>query len=977
MSDNKSNGNIYSIKRKLSIAIFLILLTILVLLIPKVTREFFMGVFGYSLYLYLIVAFICDFLLFTGKKINLRIKTIVLFFSILFFAVLTIHNVLIRPIIDSGNNIILETYKISSLGGVIISIFSYLLYLVWPNYGFMVALPFVVCGLILLVALMPIIKKIDKRFPNLNKKKPANKDNNKEKLKNDIRSGSTTNANALNNKKVVPGEINAEEFNDNSSDASTLLFGDSNTNSYKKERNLFSGLTDQTTGRNNNSASLLFSDNITQSNNSEPEKNVQYKLIDKNWDNTILDKLYTNQGRKELLEDGIRKNKTDNQGIGPYSNDGNYPFEKKYNILNEGIESGDSLENYNKDKKLPSSVSDFSNSSDFLSTMPPIKKPFDEKKALDDFNTPLPFEQTQIFQSINDIREKRELKESKDIVTEITEPVKKIIPTPIPKKTEEPYSSQISMDSQIFSPPKKDLTEKVDPIKLADGVQTSLFTSDKDNNNGINFLPAKPYKAPPTDKLVKTEGYDVTFPEDYNEFKQKIETTMAEFDVPAEVIGARRGPTFTMYELKLGPGYQISRIKSLKENLKMRLEVNQIRILAPIEGRDAFGLEVPNKVRDVVGLRSLIESEEFKKSNSGIKICFGKTLYGKNFVEDLAQMPHLLVAGATGTGKSVFLNSLIVSILYKYSPEEVRLILIDPKRVELAVYKGLPNLLIAETIKESTQAVNVLKWLTDEMDRRYQFFEGVGCANIDQYNNVIRDPKKDPKMFRIVLIIDEMADLMLKGKGQVESYVVRIAQLARACGIHMIIATQRPTVQVITGLIKSNILCRVAFAVKSNVDSRVVLDDMGAEDLLGKGDMIFSSTSGTTRMQGALVELPEIKSICEYIRTNNEGVFDNQLLDAITVKPEVEESLENTESGQKEAKAEEFEVLLRQVMSLFIRKEKASISSAQSAFNIGYMRAKKIVDALEARGYLGPETAGTQGREILVTEADLAHDFED
>lgn len=475
----------------------------------------------------------------------------------------------------------------------------------------------------------------------------------------------------------------------------------------------------------------------------------------------------------------------------------------------------------------------------------------------------------------------------------------------------------------------------------------------------------KPYKAPPYDLLNDFGSSGSEFPSDYQEMKEKIEMTMQEFNVPAVVETAKRGPTFTMYYLKLGDGYKINKVTALKDNLKMRLRVKNLRILAPIEGEDAFGIELPNTKRDIVGLKSLLCSEAFNKDSSGIKIAMGKSFDGQPYVANLAKMPHLLVAGATGTGKSVFLNSVIISILYKYSPEDVRIVMIDPKRVEMSIYKGLPNLLVKEPVKESRHAANALKWLTEEMDRRYSFFEQVGCRDIDQYNDVFRDKATEPKMPKIVLIIDEMADLMVKSKNNnVEENIVRLAQLARACGIHMIIATQRPTAQVITGLIKTNILHRVAFTVKSNLDSRVIMDDGGAEDLLGNGDMLYSFPANLLRLQGAFVDIQEIKNIVDYIKANNECDYDDSILQSITYEPPA--PAEEVAANPQEAKDASFEQQLRIILKSFIIEGRASVSNAQAKHGVGYIKAKKLVDEMEARGFIGPQD-GAKTREILIT----------
>lgn len=521
--------------------------------------------------------------------------------------------------------------------------------------------------------------------------------------------------------------------------------------------------------------------------------------------------------------------------------------------------------------------------------------------------------------------------------------------TPKPRYTPEPERKGFNVKQEVVAPPAKP-------------VQQSLFESGSDKV----YIPKK-YDAPPLNLLKQYTANGGDFPEDFTVYKAKMEQTMEEFSIPAVVTDAKRGPTFTRYELKLGPGCNIKKVANLQENLTMRLEVKSIRILAPIEGKNAFGIEIPNKVRDIVGLRSILASQKFMATDEGVQIAMGKTLEGEPYVADLASMPHLLVAGATGTGKSVFINQIIMSILFKYSPEDVRLILIDPKKVELSVYQNLPNLLIRETVKEAAHAVNLLNRLTKIMDDRFSFLEKHGAVDIDHYNNEIRDKAREPKMFRIVIVVDEMADLMMKGRGQVEEPIVRIAQLGRACGIHLVLATQRPTVNVITGLIKGNILARVAFAVKTAMDSRIILDEVGAENLLGKGDMIFSFKDISLRLQGSLVEPEDIKKVCNYIKDKNETDFDEKLAEQIKSEPgQGADAAESSAPSAPADKDSDFEQLLRKILKTFILERKASVSMAQTKHNVGYIKARKLIDAMTDRGFISAED-GAKPREVLIT----------
>lgn len=940
----------------MSVIILIATLVLAVLCLIKVTRDFLIGAFGYLIYAYLVCLLFTGLLSFFGKKVNIsnRNKVMIIITLISFLALL--HVALLRELIEGGDNYIIATYNsLNSVGGAVFSALTYWLLAIYRNYGFMLSLSIVVFGFLLLATCFPLIKRLD---AFVEKKKAKSKDkikfDNKENIKvNPIPSNVKSQNEIFTDEEIVESQRQ---------DASSLLFGDAIPTASDEKKPLFSSVIGEETQREKLSAEMLFSDTYKPETD---ESSQSYTILDKDWSEDKLNRLYTNQGRMQLLRDNqIKGTRSTDEVFGPYSPDGKYPFDEK-----------------NMEKYADNTNQDFGDKtvpSDILTpetTFSENKRKFDDKAALEELKKPLSFEESSYFKETSMGSDEGSKDKDKN---EIFDSKKTVQKSDFSKK-QEPYTSQISIDPSVMSggkPKYESETMKKSSItipktekpKVSFGEQTSLF----DKQEAISNKPQKAtmqtlYNAPPLSLLKDYQENGSTIPEDYEEFKAKIEATMDEFEVPAEVVGARRGPTFTLYELKLGPGYQISKIRNLKENLVMRLEVKQIRILAPIEGKDAFGLEIPNKRRDIVGLKSILASNRFQNNKDAVSVAFGKTLYGEPFVADLAKMPHLLVAGATGTGKSVFLNSVIVSMLYKYSPEDLRLVLIDPKRVEMSIYRGLPNLLLEDTVKESAQAVNVLKWLTEEMDRRYKVFENVGCQNIDQYNEIFKSPT-EPKMARIVLIIDEMADLMLTGKGRVEDYVVRIAQLARACGIHMIIATQRPIVKVITGLIKSNILCRVAFSVKTTTDSRVVLDEMGAEDLLGKGDMLYSTPAdGLIRMQGALVEIGEIKQVCDYIRNNNVTDFDESIVESIKVK--VEPTVDPEEAAQiaRDNKEAEEEELLGRIIKYFISKEKASISSAQSKFGIGYQRAKKAVDELEERGYIGPETTGAQGREILIS----------
>jgi len=470
----------------------------------------------------------------------------------------------------------------------------------------------------------------------------------------------------------------------------------------------------------------------------------------------------------------------------------------------------------------------------------------------------------------------------------------------------------------------------------------------------------KKYKKPPLDLLRGSNGKPKTG--DTEVIKAVIEKSLRDFGIRVDMRDVNVGPTVTQYSLKPADGVKLSKITSLSNNLALALAAHPIRIEAPIPGKSLVGIEVPNSVRAQVGLKDLLQAPNFQNSTSSLSFALGKDVSGEPIYADLAKMPHLLVAGSTGSGKTVFLNNLILSLLYKNSPEFLRLILIDPKRVEFPVYNNLPHLLDS-VICNNAKAVSVLEWLIEEMERRFDILSDFNSRNIDSYNKKALDKSKKPLPY-IVLIIDELADLMAAKGNEVEAGIVRLAQMSRAVGIHLVVATQRPSVEVITGLIKANITSRIAFQVASQIDSRTVFDTSGAEKLLGRGDMLFlsSQVSKPKRVQAALVTEEEVKKVVRFINDNNEITEDeeNGLAESLREK-------------MKEETKDEFNVFSRggdalydTAKSLVIEAGKASASFLQRKLRIGYARAARLIDMLEERGVVGP-AKGAKPREIYTT----------
>lgn len=439
-----------------------------------------------------------------------------------------------------------------------------------------------------------------------------------------------------------------------------------------------------------------------------------------------------------------------------------------------------------------------------------------------------------------------------------------------------------------------------------------------------------------------------------------IENTMKNFGIDSKVVAINRGPVITSYELKPAPGIKLSRIVGLSDNIAMALASSDLRIEAPIPGKTVVGIEVPNKDKDSVALKELIESQEFKNSKSDIPLTLGKDVEGNILISGMEDMPHLLIAGATGSGKSVCINSIITSVIYKSSPKDVKLMLIDPKVVELSVYNGIPHLLI-DVVTNPKKAAFALNWAVDEMEKRYVAFAENHVRDLKGYNKkMMAEGKEDEKLPKILIIVDELADLMMVASKEIEEYIARLAQKARAAGMHLILATQRPSVDVITGTIKANVPSRIAFAVASSVDSRTILDMGGAEKLLGKGDMLFypSKYPKPKRIQGAFISDGEVERLVDFVKSNNE------------IKNTVESKIEQAIEDKKVNIDNEKDPLFKEAVELVVNDEQASISYIQRKLKVGYSRAGRIVDQMEEMGIIGPHE-GSKPRKLLKTKEEL------
>lgn len=542
--------------------------------------------------------------------------------------------------------------------------------------------------------------------------------------------------------------------------------------------------------------------------------------------------------------------------------------------------------------------------------------------------------------------------ESKD-----EEPLSKIIDMNLKKaaKREEP-----KVEMKMDSPAENNAIQLV--INDMKKVQPPEKPQAVDISHEINLDPTvgTQYTYPSFDLLNSDnqEGKDI------NEIKntalegaRKLEDTLKSFGVEAKVINVSRGPAVTRYELQPSPGVKVSKIVNLSDDISLNLASAGVRIEAPIPGKAAIGIEVPNKEVTAVYLREVLESADFVQYPSKLAFALGKDISGEPIITDIAKMPHVLVAGATGSGKSVCINSLIISLLYKASPDEVKLLMVDPKVVELGIYNGIPHLLIP-VVTDPKKAAGALNWAVQEMVNRYKLFADKGVRDLKGYNALMKEEGQQLQLPQIVIIIDELADLMMVAPNDVEDAICRLAQMARAAGMHLVIATQRPSVDVITGVIKANIPSRIAFAVSSQVDSRTILDMAGAEKLLGKGDMLFYPVGEPKpiRIKGAFITDKEVEKVVEFIKSQGTAAYNDDIIEEI-----------NSESEPAESEPGDNDELLPQAIELVVDAGQASVSLIQRKFKVGYARAARIVDQMEARGIVGP-FEGSKPRQVLITK---------
>ena len=515
-------------------------------------------------------------------------------------------------------------------------------------------------------------------------------------------------------------------------------------------------------------------------------------------------------------------------------------------------------------------------------------------------------------------------------------------------KSSKKKASEGYIEENLF---KKEQEQKQEKVKEVLQLEHALTVEDEH------------YEFPPVQLLSEGEKKSVKGGKKaVTDTAAKLQKTLYSFGVSAKVENVSVGPAITRYELKPAEGVRVSKIANLADDIALNLAAETIRIEAPIPGKQAVGIEIPNKENEIVHLRDIIDCSKFIEHKSKLAFALGKDVAGEEVVTDIAKMPHVLIAGATGSGKSVCINTLIASIIYKAKPSEVKLVMVDPKVVELSVYNGIPHLLIP-VVTDPKKAAGALAWAVQEMENRYSLFASKNVRDIKGYNEELDKEGSTEKLPQIVIIIDELADLMMVSSKEVEDSICRLAQKARAAGMHLVIATQRPSVDVITGIIKANIPSRISFAVSSQVDSRTILDMAGAEKLLGKGDMLFypAGAAKPTRVQGAFISDKEVEKVVDFVKANGEATYNDDILEQIEKANSTDKEIEEQEND------DDTDPLLMEAIEVVVETGQASTSFIQRRFKVGYARAGRIIDQMEERGIISG-FQGSKPREVLMSK---------
>lgn len=936
-------------KLRLILAFALIGLVAILLCITP-TRDFLVGVFGYAIFAYLVAVLVATVLMACGKEIIVSKKREIIYFSLFACFLITIHIATNKTaLLDGGYEAYLwgPFSDTKTAGGVLVSLLTF--YCVPMGYVASLVIFYILTAALGLMAVWPLLVYSDKQ----DKKKWLK---NKEK------------------------EVSFDETEQDDDGHKPLL-----VSSYDSD----SAISDEFFEEESVVEKIPTSQEILFNNATPVEKPVEKTSTDPDLipevlkrDYSELEKSFWLQSRSDVVDGGNFF--TSNYGNMPVYTGFEEVEPKKESEEKRNTQTSSIDYMYEEPSKL-SGIDKSSAYTDMDAKIYGYEEPeevvVEEQPVVQQPVAPIVEKESTYYQPQEAPRYEQQSSVEEDEDVDVVVP--NFFANDVPKtvefiKREQPPVAPIEREIPVapVRPIERPVVEK--PVAPVVKQEVKLEPAPEEKKVYQPYV----YTPPPITMLAEPVGSNNEV-ENFSEMKQRIDGVMHAFKIDAEVISAVKGPTVTRYELKIGDQVKISRIESLKDNITMRLQVESLRILAPIKGKDAVGIEIPNKTRRMVGLREIVGGQKFIMDKGKLTFALGSTVDNQPFFYDLTKTPHLLVAGTTNSGKSCGINSMLISWLYKYSPEDLRFILIDPKRVELLSYCDLPHMLIPNTITEVDKAINAIKWLVEEMDRRYAFLEEKRAQNIDIYNNVIRNKDTEPKLPRIVLVIDEMADLMLHAKNSIEKNIARIAGVGRACGIHLVVATQRPSADVITGLIKSNIPSCIAFTVKSMIESQIIMGmgESGAESLLSKGDSLFMAPelSDKVRIQGAYVDGMEIAAITQFVKDHNKSDFDSSIESTILTPP-VEETVEEVSDGGEDGvgKNSKLEADALKVLKSFIIQQKASISLIQSQHNMGYIRAKKIMDMFNSWGVISPqEENSSKSRKVLISMEEFNERFAD
>lgn len=918
-------------QKKERIAILIVLLVIIIMLCIPFINNVLIGIFGYTVYAYGAAFFVMSLFLIKGYRIALPKKKTALYTSILVFLILTIHIGLTKDMVSSGfSRYIFDTFSVATPGGLVASLIT--CFVVVPlGYLISLILFFIITASLIFAAAFPLIIKKDanpqnekirqKLFERLSVSETEEQDKELQILE-------------IKEQEEKSAPLTVEDYEDTpvirtKEDARQLLFGD-------KPK-------PKTVPLNNYSPEELKLHREPKQKKDNPYEilpNLEAPLVkpqDEWYTNNFIRTKKTSKAKEVLLNTSLEED-----------------YKSRYG-RDEMQEKPQTIEPYEINPYSPENNVDIQQREKPF--MPENNRPEYSRTQYQDIQPQ--YNQPQYVEPKNDRQHNsnHDYQENNNSYTNIrTESSHEA-------KLTKPLAREVLFRNQTN---QQQVETKQEQAKPASKPQTKK--------------PKKPYVCPHGGLLKQhvIEGFDPMISNaDYTKYKDVLERTLEDFGITATVFNAIKGPTVTRYELRLaqGAGNSVNKVINLHKDLKMVLEAEgEINILAPIRGKNAIGIEIPNKKRGVVSLRETICSQEFQSNKKGINLALGKTLDGKAYIGDLEAMPHLLVAGATGTGKSVCINTIITSILFQNSPDEVKLLLIDPKKVELINYIGLPHLLIQEPLVEISEIVTALKWIREETSQRFNKFKDMRVVNINAYNSYAKENGMET-IPKIVIVIDEASELMTKAKKEVEETLSSLARIGRAAGVHLIFATQSPTKDVITSEIQNNLNTKIAFAVSDYVHSQVIFKTTGAEKLLGKGDMFLKGSGGElTRIQCSYVDPEEIQNVVSYIIQNNEADFDESINEAIMKKPEPPQSADFSD-GRSKPENDNFMESVKEALKIGLRMKRISTSMLQRKMEKGYNGAAKIIDYLEENGYIGAPDSSNKKREILITVKDFIEMF--